>query len=431
MKAHLACLTSLVLAVCGPALAQTLEVNPQRVLSDEPAVVRATGLQPGERVMIKADLEDGGGERWESEAEFVTDAQGTVDVSTQAPVSGSYKQVSAMGLIWSMRPRDRSAKIYRLQRELAAQKIEFRLLRQGHEVAKAELEQMPVGENVRRVVVRGFLHGILFEPVSGGPYPGVLVVGGSNGGLPEQMAAWLASRGFAAFALAYFRYEGLPEKLEAIPLEYFGVALSWMRRPEIQADHIGVMGVSRGGELALQLGATYRQLKTVVAFVPANVRYGACCGNNSEPYAWTWKQAPLAYVNARTMRNPDAVRAATILVEDTQGPILMISGEDDGVWESTRMADEAMSRLKGAHFPYRFEHLKYRHAGHMAGHPGIFPAWHGRIMHPLSGAEVDLGGTPEGNAESSLDAIPKVLNFLREGLGSVPAQPASDAGPNH
>ena len=130
------------------------------------------------------------------------------------------------------------------------------------------------------------------------------------------------------------------------------------------------------------------------------------------------------------MRNPDAVRAASILIENTQGPILMISGEDDGVWESTRMADEATSRLKGAHFPYRFEHLKYRHAGHMAGHPAIFPAWHGRMVHPLSGAEVDLGGTPEGNAESSLDAIPKILKFLREGLGSAPAQPASTPASN-
>lgn len=101
------------------------------------------------------------------------------------------------------------------------------------------------------------------------------------------------------------------------------------------------------------LGSMYKQIKTVVAFVPANVRYGACCGNNSEPYAWTWKRAPLAYVNGRTMRNPDAVRAASIAIEDTQGPILLISGEDDGVWESTRMADEAMARLNAAHFAFR------------------------------------------------------------------------------
>ncbi len=109
------------------------------------------------------------------------------------------------------------------------------------------------------------------EPASGGPYPAVVVLGGSEGGLPLRNAAWLASHGYAALALAYFRYDNLPQRLEAIPLEYFGQALSWMAsRPEIDANHIGVMGVSRGGELALQLGSMYPQIKAVVAFVPAS-----------------------------------------------------------------------------------------------------------------------------------------------------------------
>ena len=36
------------------------------------------------------------------EAEFVADEHGVVDVSKQQPVGGSYKGISAMGLIWSM-----------------------------------------------------------------------------------------------------------------------------------------------------------------------------------------------------------------------------------------------------------------------------------------------------------------------------------------
>ena len=37
---------------------------------------------------------------------------------------------------------------------------------------------------------------------------------------------------------------------------------------------------------------------------------------------------------------------------------------------------------------------------------------------PLTGESVDFGGTPEGNAESTLDAIPKVLAFLNDALNS-------------
>lgn len=38
------------------------------------------------------------------------------------------------------------------------------------------------------------------------------------------------------------------------------------------------------------------------------------------------------------------------------------------------------------------------------------------MFHPVTWRFTDLGGTPEGNAASSLDAIPKVLDFLETGL---------------
>ena len=98
------------------------------------------------------------------------------------------------------------------------------------------------------------------------------------------------------------------------------------------------------------------------------------------------------------------------------GPILTISGQDDRIWDSAEMADEVMARLKRNHFAYQFENLKYPHAGHTAGRSEIMPAWHGKVRHPVSGREEDFGGTPAGNAQSSLDAIPKVLEFLRKSL---------------
>ena len=72
--------------------AQTLEVKPARALDDQPPTIRATGLQPGEHVTIHADLTDGADHPWHSQAEFIADAQGMVDVSEQAPVKGSYRK---------------------------------------------------------------------------------------------------------------------------------------------------------------------------------------------------------------------------------------------------------------------------------------------------------------------------------------------------
>ena len=401
--------------LCAPSIAdaQTLEVSPSRVLLDEVAVIRASGLQPDERITIEAALVDGAEQTWASQAEFKADAQGNVDVSKQAPIAGSYKEVSGMGLIWSMRPTAKNVSIYRPAQNLALQIIQFRLLKNGSQVATAQLEQLHVAEGVRRTRLTGELHGTMFVPNTPGRHPAVLVLGGSEGGVPILKAAWLASHGFAAVALAYFRFEDLPPLLEAIPLEYFGRAISWMmNQSDILPDQIAVLGTSRGGELALQLGSMYPQIRAVVAYVPANVRYPACCGNNRVPYAWTWQGQPLAFTRPRFGLVPES----TIRVEQTRGPVLMISGQDDGVWQSSSMADAVVSRLKDAHFAYPVQHLKYSHAGHMAGLPEIVPAWHGPQTNPTSGREVDPGGTVAGNAQSSIDAAPKVIEFLQKTL---------------
>jgi hypothetical protein len=254
-------MTRFILTTClwavgvGAARCQTLSVFPSRALVDETAVIRAEGLQPNERVLIRGELVDGANEQWSSQAEFIADAGGVIDTSKQAPVKGSYNEVSAMGLVWSMKPNAKQVASYQGQRDLGSQMIEFQLTRNGQQVASAQMQQLAVSDGIRRITVKGLLHGVLLLPNTTGPYPGVLVVGGSEGGVPLRKAAWLASRGYAALALAYFRYDDLPPLLEAIPLEYFSSALSWMmQRPEVSSDRLAVVGTSRGGELALQFG---------------------------------------------------------------------------------------------------------------------------------------------------------------------------------
>lgn len=399
------------------ASSQTLTVVPSIVLVDESAVIRAEGLAPKEHVSIRAELVDGANEPWSSQAEFIADPEGAVDTSKQAPVKGSYSEVSAMGLVWSMMPDAKHVASYVPPRELAPQAIEFHLIRKGQEAASGHMERLGVADGVQRIALNGALHGVLFVPNIPGKHPGVLVVGGSEGGIPLRKAAWIASHGYATLALAYFRFDDLPPKLEAIPLEYFGGALAWMmQRPEISGEHLAVVGTSRGGELALQLGSMYPEIKAVVAYVPANVRVAACCGDTRVPYAWTWRGEPLSFVLPREIGNLSLETRARIEVERTRGPILLISGNDDGVWRSTEMTDAVVRRLKDNHFAYSYQALQYPHAGHRAGRPEIVPTWRGSVRNPTSGREENLGGSAKGDAESSLDAIPKVLEFLRQSL---------------
>ncbi len=96
---------------------------------------------------------------------------------------------------------------------------------------------------------------------------------GAGGGLSEGGAETLASEGLAALALAYFGIDRLPHELVEIPLEYFEKAIAWLRaQPGVDAERVAVVGNSKGGELALLLGATYPEdVKAIVGYSPSAV----------------------------------------------------------------------------------------------------------------------------------------------------------------
>ena len=119
---------------------------------------------------------------------------------------------------------------------------------------------------IRQRVDKERLVATLFRPIASGPRPTVIVLSGSLGGMMEGTAAVLSSQGFAALAIAYFGVDPLPPELVEVPLEYFAEVIAWLKeQPAVDPDRIAVMGVSKGGELAVLLGATYPEdIKAVV-----------------------------------------------------------------------------------------------------------------------------------------------------------------------
>lgn len=354
----------------------------QSFLIDEVVPIAVTGLAPGDRVTIHA--RDGG---WASSETFTADANGAVDVA------------DPMRLFWAA-TRDRSS--------TANPPAAWELVAEvnGAVVARTTIERRAVAENVRITPVheKGLV-GVFYEPAGEGRHPGVLVLSGSGGGIPpaSSYTGGLASRGYAVFALAYFGVEGLPRSLENIPLEYFGTALDWMlAQPSVDAAHIGVLGASRGAELALLLGSMIPQIRAVVAYMPSNVVWGGCCDRRDAP-SWTIGRRPLAL-------------RAEIPVEKIHGGVLLVSGRDDGVWRSTDMGNAVMERLRRHQFAYPSKHLVYEGAGHAIGRPYTPTTDLDNAHHPLTGRLMHLGGTPGGTAHAREDAWRQVLTFLAEQL---------------
>jgi dienelactone hydrolase len=399
------------------------EIRPEAALQDEPIAIVVSGLAPGREVAI--ELRGwGSAPRWMSSATFRADANGAVDLTRMAPMRGDYEGVDAMGLFWSAHRTAAGEGAERgVDASMPAPELWHLTARvDGAIVATATVTRRAVAPDVSITAVhdRGLV-GVFYQPSTPGRHPAVLVVSGSGGGVTpaSSFPGGLASRGYAVLALAYFGVEGLPSRLHDIPIEYFGTALEWLAaHPSVDPQRIGVLGISRGGELALLLGSMIRTIHAVVAYVPSDMVVGGCCTGRGES-SWTVGGRPLAWSFPARQSDFLAAQRAAIPVEKINGAVLLISGRSDRVWPSSEMSGAVLARLERNHFPFPHQHLAYDDAGHGIGRPYVSTAEVNHAVHPLTGRVMTLGGTPAGTAKAREDSWRHVLAFLDENLTSL------------
>ncbi len=433
-------------AVSAPAFS----IDPVDGLIDEPRRIVVTGLVPDELVAISAHTQRAGGAVWMSQATFMADAQGVVDLSRDAPVGGDYAEVSAMGLIWSQHPLDGASPelfpddvMEPLQTTLTAETVHGAS-------ARARLYQSFAAPGVDRREVRADgLVGTLFTPDGPGPHPVVVVLNGSGGGINEPRAALYASHGYQAFALGYFKAPGLSPFITETPLEYLETGLNWVHRELRPKDgFVAVGGQSRGGELALLLGATFPDLvSAVIAFVPGAMVHGAQGAGDPARDGWqgaTWTRGgvPLPHlwqdnkavhwhpwagdappsrhhsVFFEGLKDTELAARARIPVENIAGPVLLISGRDDRAWPSSLYSRMVVSTLRRHGHPHLVRHLDFDNAGHAINLPFV-PTTQLSREHPVSKVPYTSGGTPSGNAAADYGSWRGVLAFLAEIAGSA------------
>lgn len=248
------------------------------------------------------------------------------------------------------------------------------------------------------------------------PKPGILFLGGSEGGRPNwRLPEFLAENGYAVLAVAYFKEKGLPQTFRLIPLEYFDNPIAWMKHSQsIAHRRIMLVGGSKGAELALLLASRKPEIAAVVALSPCSVVWE---GPTDTPpptgqSSWSFQGKPLPYVPfdyhgldekdprfawklyKNSLLQKAAVEKASIEVEKIQGPVLLLSGQDDQLGPCGQMADAICDRLKAKGFKYKYEHMDYPGAGHTLTEYYM------------------IGGTPEGNKKARIASGFKMLEFL-------------------
>jgi len=425
-----------------------LLVTPETTLVDERVHLRATGLPAGTRVVVRSSAPFGSA-ALRAEATFVADESGRVDLDAMAPVAGSYRGADGMGLLWAMRI-DRSSVSTRDTADRAGVwappapfVVRFELVVDSTVVARASATRRFLGDGVEmQPVAEPGVKAHLYLPSGSGRLPLVIVLGGSEGGYDDLRASMLASRGFATMAVAYFRVPDTPAELFEVPVEVVERAVAWAERhPRVDASRIGVMGHSKGAELALVAASRIPRLRAVVASAPNDaVAQGIDRNGRSRPTSsWTWRGQALPFVrqvpppafeaqfrehgppyrlrilHEASRRDSASLRAAQIAVESVNGPILLVSGEDDQLGPSAEQAEAVVARLAARGFRHRVEHLRYADAGHQ-----ILPPY--LPTPPRNEGQFWLmGGTPDGYLRADVASWARTLEFLRTSLGSSDA----------
>lgn len=420
----------------------TLTITPADALIDVPRQIRVEHVEPGQTVEITA-LTRRNGVLWQAQAAYTAGEDGVVDLTRDAPLSGDYTGVAPMGLVWSQAPVDSPSREH-FNHPVTEALVTDVVARVAGAQAQATFTQRLALDGVTRHEVREEgLVGTLYLPAGSKPgsHPAVMILNGSGGGINEPRAALYASRGYAAFALAYFKAPGLSDYISNTPLEYFQTGLRWLRK-KVQPKHdfVAISGQSRGGELVLLLGATFpKEVSAVVAYVPGAVVHSgqnACdpkigregptwlLGGKPIPHVWennrtaTWApfdEGPSPHRHEKAiltaLQDPDAVARARIRVEDIEGPVMLLSATDDGSWPSSLYSKMVQDKLVDVKHPYPVEWLDYENGGHSILFPYV-PTTQLVYAHPVSGKISTSGGNPKDNARADQESWEGVKKFL-------------------
>ena len=266
-----------------------------------------------------------------------------------------------------------------------------------------------------------------FPAEGGGRRPGILLLGGSEGGLARDLlrqAVLLQRAGYNVLHVAYHNAPAKSATLTTVPLEEFRRGLDWLKtRAKVDPASLAVVGYSKGAEAALLIATRYPGIRAVVAGMPSSVSWDALdpisilSGLHSSwseegrevpslSYGWYDGDRGLHAVFEDGLKKLDQNPDAIIPVEQFRGRLLLICGAKDNLWPSCLMADQIRARaIRSASGPAPLL-LRYENAGHgVMGAPGA-------ATDPDIRGLAQLGGTAEANAAARADSWPTILTFL-------------------
>lgn len=409
-----------------------VSITPSSCLHDEPVQIRVEGLSPNQDVTLYSSLKDTRNVHYISTAHYRADNNGQVDVDTMESLGGSYTGHFPMGLIGTLHPAPSEYKFTRFfKRDVLNPNVMELSVIDGHlteeevcnpecenALASTKHERHYMGPGVQRIPVRyGKVRGTLFLPAGEGPFPGVVDMFGTAGGLLEYRSAQLASRGIAALSLAFFAYDDLPKTLEEFNISYFEEAVEFLLKHEkIMKPHVGAVGVSKGGDLVLSLATYIPEVKAGVWINGCNANVQSALNlRDSVLPGLEFDFGKIEIVNGamdcfEIVHNPEDYPETIIPIEKADANFLFLVGNADRNWKSVMYCEQAIERLKKAG-RNNYEVHNYPGTGHLIEPP--HSPFCGASYHKLVRMPLLWGGKSQPHLMAQNHAWKTMLSFLR------------------
>jgi dipeptidyl aminopeptidase/acylaminoacyl peptidase len=265
--------------------------------------------------------------------------------------------------------------------------------------------------------------GLRFPP-GDGPHPLVLLASGNGGGGMAWIRDAVTNRGYImdrllerGYACAWLRYRSEVElgyenggrlirdtrqgrdMFNRSPLEYedeIAIVDELKNDPRVDADRVGLIGMSHGGEMVLKITSEYQGIKAAVASEPAAHEFLALNPDNTafvEPTTGLRNIEEMQMAEAEKVRSRIDMAKAQERISTINTPILVMGRDDDHLQGIFRVTYELLEE---------------------AGKPVEWVSWdhdlHGYV-YPIRGSD----GEYEVNAVADA-AITDVLDWLDEHL---------------
>ncbi|KAF2366220.1 Acyl-CoA thioester hydrolase/bile acid-CoA amino acid N-acetyltransferase [Trinorchestia longiramus] len=430
----------------GGSRAAHITVSPPICLVDNSVNVTITGLDSNKLFTLQTSLTDHKGVSFASVAHYRSDENGTVDLDKSASLGGHFAGVHPMAPFVHLFPKNASKMKYarvslhdvespfEYKFDVYKKAIGYPLMAMGAEtlgvkpVCSATQTRHFMGEGCTRMHVRhGRVRGVLHLPPGDGPFPGVVDLSGSSGGVREQRAALLAARGCAVLCLAYFAYEDLPPDLtHQLDTAYFQEAVDYLlAHDKVTKTGVGMFGFSKGGDVALSAASDIPQVKVVVTangaagpiFGPMKFKDGTVVKclpfDESRCLVLPNNVVDITHLTLNPLDNPESF----IPVEKIKNHVLWFSSLEDKNFNNEMHLQAVKQRLKEKNpeaLANNWEFMEEQGAGHIIEPPYL--PFTEASFHPLVQSIVTWGGNALQHNQAEVRLWHRMIQLFKEKL---------------